>query len=324
MSDGGTTFTFVVNVVEATCIAIGMIGNFICILIFSRKTFRNNSISTYCIALGLIESLSVFEFIDAIGILKDKVNLSDQSDTNCKLIYYMDILLSGCQAWIMVSFGVDKLLNMRTSSTPIITKKWFQWSLVVGIILFNILLYIYVPILLKRAEVSPNFYLCDFATMGFSQIFMIVFLLESCLIPFIVMIIISILTIRLLYKSRKSIERIGVVAAERKTRDKKYAISSVTLNIMFIVLKLPMMMFYTLFSFDNYFDVYYYRISIYLFFLNSSLSIFVHLVTNSLFRREFMVFFRLSKRNQETSRSMNSNTTSRTIIPVSKNQVPIT
>ena len=123
MSDGGTTFTFVVNVVEATCIAIGMIGNFICILIFSRKTFRNNSISTYCIALGLIESLSVFEFIDAIGILKDKVNLSDQSDTNCKLIYYMDILLSGCQAWIMVSFGVDKLLNMRTSSTPIIKKK---------------------------------------------------------------------------------------------------------------------------------------------------------------------------------------------------------
>ena len=205
----------------------------------------------------------------------------------------MVVFLGASQSWILVAFGADKLLNMRTSSTPILKKKWFQWSLVVGIFLFNILLYIYIPILLKRAEVSPDFYLCDFGTMMvFSKIFLIVFLLQSCLIPFIVMLIISLLTIRLLYKSRKSIERVGNVASERKTRDKKYAISSVTLNILFIVLKLPMMMFYMLFYFANYFDIYYYRIAVFLFFLNSSLSIFVHLVTNSLFRREFLVFFR--------------------------------
>lgn len=49
------------------------------------------------------------------------------------------------------------------------------------------------------------------------------------------------------------------------------------------------------------------NISAYLFYLYASLGFFVHLATNSVFRREFLLLFRLAKRNEEIS-----NTISRT------------
>ena len=130
---------------------------------------------------------------------------------------------------------------------------------------------------------------------------MIIIVLETCIIPFAIMITSSILTVRLLIKSRNSVERVGNLGKDRKSRDRKYAISSVTFNILFLILKTPFMIYYTLFAFYFYYDVYYLNISLFLTALNSASVFFVHLVTNSIFRRDFLVLVGLVKRNGETS-----------------------
>ena len=121
------------------------------------------------------------------------------------------------------------------------------------------------------------------------------------------MIVSSILTIRMLIRSRNSVERIGSLNKERKTRDTKYAISSLTLNFTFIVLKMPSAIFYTMSAYISYYNLYYYKSSLFLYYLNMSISFFVHFTTNSLFRREFWILFRL-----KNSTEIASNTTSRT------------
>ena len=190
---------------------------------------------------------------------------------------------------------------MRMSSIAILKKKWFQWSIVVAIVLFNSLLYLEIAILIKRLEVAPGYIICDLSSIGFLTTLMIVVVLETCLVPFIIMITSSALTIRLLIKSRNSVERVGNMNKDRKSRDNKYAVSSVAFNIMFLVFKSPVMVYYTLFAFYNYYNVYFFNISIYLTCLNSSSFFFVHLLTNSLFRREFLILIGLIKRNGEIS-----------------------
>ena len=295
------SFTFAINTAQAITLAISFLGNLVSIIIFSSKTFRNNSISTYCIALSINEFLVLFRFAINIGIIGYNVNIVDQSDELCKILNYLPAIYASNQPCILVAFSIDKLLNMGTNSIAIFKKKWFQCSILAAIVLFNMLLYLEMPILLKRREVALGRFVCDQTIISFLPTLMIVIVLETSLIPFIIMIASSILTIRLLIKSRNSIERVGNVANNRKSRDQKFAISSVAFNIMFLFLKTPIMIYYTLFAFYYYYNVYYFGISIYLTCLNSASFFFIHLVTNSLFRREFLILIGLVKRNGEIS-----------------------
>ena len=158
----------------------------------------------------------------------------------------------------------------------------------------------YHPILLNRSEIFPGYFICVVSAISFFNIHMILVTLETCLIPFVILTIATLLTIRQLFKSSNSIERIGNLTKERKSRDRKYAITSVSLNIISLVLKLPSAFSLILIAFFNYFNLYLYNIGFLLFFLNASLGFFIHMVTNSLFRKDFLVLFGLVKRNGES------------------------
>ena len=293
MSDG--YFTFIIADIEAAIIVIGLIGNVITIIIFSRKVFRSNSISTYCIALAIFELGTIIELIADVYCLTQNKNIFDQSDPICKFYYSFYTWLASIQPWIIVAFSLDKLLSMRVNSPAILKKKWFQWSIVTGIVLFSIGLYIYVPIYIRIREVLPGLSLCDVTSIGFFNIHIILFIFETCLVPFLFMIITSILIILLLIKSRNSVAQNSQVSRDRKSRDRKYAISSISFNLSFIVLKLPLSICYINLAYFSLYDPIFFNIVFFLYSLNMSMSFFIHILSNSIFRREFLVFFRLSK-----------------------------
>ena len=315
------SFDFITTAVETALLGIGLIGNLMTITIFLRKTFRNNSISTYCIALAIVELLNSTRFISDIYSLAYNVTLPDLSESLCKFFFSIAVFLSGYQPWIMVAFSVDKLLCMRTNTISILKKKWFQWSIVAGIILFHTALYMYIPILIKRGQIFPGYFMCDLATIGFFATHFLINLLETSFIPFLIMAITSIMTTRMLIKSRNAVMKAGQVSKERKSRDTKYAITSLSFNVLFITLKLPSSVFFIMYAFYSYFDLYFYKIAVSTFFLNSSLGFFIHLVTNSIFRREFLIIFGLEKKNNGT---IVYDTTSRKNPPVRLNQVSST
>ena len=303
------TFTFTMNTISAITVGIGFIGHIITIIVFLRKPFRSNSISTYCISLAIVECLSLFRFAQNIGIIAFNISsLNDLSEETCKWFTYFLTILGSNQPCIMVVFSIDKLSSMQTSSIPILKKKWFQLSIVAGIVLFNAVTYIHFLILLKRREAAPGRFVCDLSYMNSFTIIMYQVLIETFILPSIVMIITSVLIIRQLYKSRNSIERVGNVSKDRRSRDAKYAITSVTLNIMFMIFKLPYLVFYTLNAYLLYYNVYFYNISAYLHYFYVSSSFFVHLATNSLFRKELLLLLRLTKGNEPISPNKNNRT----------------
>jgi hypothetical protein len=107
-------FVFVINCIQSIIIAIGIIGNIVSIIVFSRKTFRNNSISTYCISLAIFECLSISELItDVIRVVYNE-KITDQNDASCKIIFYIITIMNPIQACLLVAFSVDKLLSMKS------------------------------------------------------------------------------------------------------------------------------------------------------------------------------------------------------------------
>ena len=304
------TFDSVMRIARIVVVSTGLIGNLISFIIFSKKTFLNNSISTYCRALAVVQCITLIGLINDVHYLVNGYYLMISSDGMCKAIMYLTNEYSAIPGWILVLFSIDKMINMRTKKLPILKKKWFQWSIVAGVILINALIYLEIPILLQLKTYSTfyNILLCDISTLSFFNPLLIGILLEANIIPFVIMMFTSIVSIRLLIRSRNSLERVGNVDRHRRSRDNKYAVSSIAFNIVFVGLKLPLTIFYILYANNISVSYYYLQISLLLYTFDCSSSVFVHLATNSLYRSELLVLLRLrSEQNaQSTVSNMNS------------------
>ena len=274
-------------------ITFGIIGNVISFIIFSRKTFRNNSISTYCQALAVSDLFIIIEYIGIVSELVYKNNFIDMNESMCKIKYFLTIQYSSIPAWILVAFSIDKMLNMKTSPPKILKSKFFQWSVVFGIFLFHFVLYSELLVTLKLVKHQKlDRYVCNFGMFDYFYPFLYAHLTESCVIPFSIMIVTSIFIIKKLKESRRSLGRIGRIAnKQRKIRDMKFAISSLTFNVVFIVFKMPFLISNTI-SFRDFF----FQVAFILFLINCSSNFLIHFATNSIFRREFFVIIKPSNR----------------------------
>ena len=280
-------FKITVIISKIVIITVGMLGNIISFIVYSRKTFRNNSISTYCRALVVSDCIAIIELISSILSFMN-TTIYNINESTCKVFFYLSIEYGSIPAWILVAFSIDKMLNMKTSPPNILKSKVFQWSLVLGIFLFHFVLYSELLIILKLVKIPTlDIYICNFGAFDYYDLFLYAHLAESCLIPFSIMIVTSFVTIKQLIESRRSLERTSRLGnKQRKIRDMKFAISSLTFNVFFIVFKIPFLISNTIYR-EIFFQV-----SFILFLINCSSNFLIHFVTNSIFRREFFAIFK--------------------------------
>ena len=117
-------------------------------------------------------------------------------------------------------------------------------------------------------------------------------LFNSTLIPFTLMFIFTLLTLKSLYDSRRRthIKSRGSNNDASKMRDKKFAITTVTLVFTFLILNLPVFIY----NMIDYFDIpIFYSISFFLLYLNFTSIFFINISVNSVFKKEFFVLFRI-------------------------------
>lgn len=289
-------FTYKKSIITLSVVIIGILGNIISFIVFSRKTFRKSSVSIYCRALAIFEILFVLDAIlDVYYILYEKF-LYNSSDCVCRLMAYVYYALSSIPGWILVAFSLDRSLNLNKVTNVMKQRPIVTYMILLAIVLFNFLLYVEVPIFIKRLPLEINgtmFFVCDPSTLSFGKSLNVVYIIEGSVLPFLIMLISSIYTIKMLRDSRKLVEMVGLVIGRRKSRDRKFAITSITFNVLFIGLKTPLVICVAL----SYISVnyYFYQTSLSLFFLNFSISFFVHFFSNSLFRREFFILFGIRK-----------------------------
>ena len=269
---------------------VTILGSFLSFIIFSRKAFEKSSIGLYC------KSLAIFDLFVAYNLGYGMV--SSDYEILCQLAYFISTGISPIPGWILVVFSFDQLIIVsRTDRFKFFKKRWFQYSIILGIAIFNCALYspIFMFSGLQKIGSYENqtFYSCELI----SFIIPIVYMIESTFIPFVFIIISTSLIVRTLIKSRQKVASNlhGHNLLVRRLHELKFALSSVILNVLFIFLTFPLIIShiipiddYLMFSLMN-------SIFLVVFYLNFATHFWVHLVFNSVFRHEFLIFIRVKK-----------------------------
>lgn len=287
--------TFIINMFT-------ICGSILSFITFSRKAFQKSSIGFYCKSLAIFDLFVLFVTVFGIASQILNVQLIASNDTICKIVYYISISSSPIQGWLLIVFSIDQLIAVSmTDRFGFVKKRWFQFSITLAIFIFHC--GIYIPVFFNVGSISATFdNVTYYNCVSFSFQLSMTYLIEASFIPFVIMIIITVRIVRLLVKSRKrtSIHSLNGISSVR-ARDFRFAFNSVILNILFILLTTPLVVYYVVPVKDFIFSGIFNLICFAFFYLNYALHFWVHLFVNSYFRNEVFIMLRF-RRDRKQSR----------------------
>ena len=289
-----------------------ILGSIFSFVIYSRKAFEKSTIRIYCRALAIFDLFMLVPFlVGFIGALQN-ISITTENDFWCKFVNFIAVGLSPIPGWILVVFSFDRLIAVSmTKRFEFAKKKWFQYSLIAGLFIFHCGLYspVFVLVGILNFTTSDGSYKstsCDTTSL----VIPIIYLVESSIVPFIIIIITTAWIVRLLIKSRRRTSVAQELGNRRRSitikgKELKFAFNSVALNVLLVVLLSPFLFHYIFPEEDYYLNDVVTTFCFMFAYLNYALHFWVHLVVNSVFRNEVLVILRIRKVNDGT-RSMST------------------
>jgi len=219
----------------------------------------------------------------------------------CKFYQFCNFALDALGAWCLVYISVEKFINIAFYSKRFIFKRTknqiiFLILLCFFTIIYNINVLFSVDILVFSDNSSSSSF-CFPIDNEQALILSYMDLVKLIILPFSLMIIFSILLILSIFKSRNRVN-INDSIRERKRlfKDIRFSISLISMNLLFILLNLPLgiLSFFT----KDYltFGELYVAFG-YIYYLASSINFYLIFLTNSLFRKEFLILFKIKSKN---------------------------
>ena len=289
---------------------IGLITNSISLIIFSRKRFQITIFSTYFRFYILFETINLIFPINKMFELNFQMYFILISDICCKLRRFFANCNYAITPWFLVIISLDRFLSIAYPTKFLHRKKpIFQILISSFIIGFNFVLYtpfwfFYLKETIKNGTNQTIIvsYECisPFSWLKFINI------VQQFIIPFSLMFLFTLLTIRTVFNSRESSSNNSVIA---KSKDIKFAISSITINILFILSNSPYFIIILIndysgvFSNKAYIFDFLYSLTYFFFYFNSIITFFANYFSNSMFKKEFNAFFAKCKILMISSRS---------------------
>ena len=272
------------NYVSIITFSFGFVGNLLAFLVFSCKKFQNTIFSTYFRCLCLFDFLYlIIAFLQILSFDIKIVHLFSVSNFSCKILSYFSYFIAAISAWTMVIISLDRMFSIVWPSRFLFRKKSInQIVIIVGMFIFNTIYWSPVLFLadLKYIQNETN-QTGRLKCIAVSSLLSCFELINISVVPFSLMIISTILTLIKIFKSRKR------QSSSVKSKDIKFAITSISLNIIFLVLNLPVTMLVLFTNSVEELDRLLLSVLSLMFQCNYSLVFYVNLIVNSLFRKEF-------------------------------------
>jgi hypothetical protein len=229
------------------------------------------------------------------------------SDIGCELYNYFAYGMDALSPWCLVYISFEKFFSISYNAKKLLfKKKKYQIIFLILLCVFNILYHFNVIFSFEIFTID-NSSICYFNNEVNQIIIANMDLANFFLLPFLLMLLFSILLIIFIFKSRS---RIRLNSSEREAKrlrqDIKLSISLLFLNLLFLLLNLPIVTDQFLpFESDKY------TIVSYIYYTSYAVNFYILIFTNSLFRKEFYQLFEKKrveiKRNLESFFSTNNN-----------------
>ena len=289
---------------------IGLLGNVLVILIFSRRSFKITSSKNLLITLAANEIFGTLMILVNHGTLF-QFNFIYYNTFGCRLLLFLNYCSAAVTSWLLTLVTVERLVTIKYPHVKIF-KTYKPLLLAVACIYgWNICIYIgrsmYVNLFVTSSNVSngnltfqSDALVCDVedSTAVFSL--GLIDLINSTLLPFSIMFCCSILIIRTIYAVRLKINALtsGNMTVKKKQeinrfkRDFNFSLIILGLNLIFVTFNLPICVVNLLDDVEYFvFDL----VDI-LFYCQYIFNILVYLVANSEFKRELFIMLRFRKR----------------------------
>ena len=279
----------IINILYLTVCIIGFTANKLTWFVFSRKKFQNTIFSTYFRALCLFNSLTILFRIDTFLDAFDLKNIKSYSSFSCHSYYYFIYVIPDLSNWTAVVISIDRMISILSPNQySFRKKKKFQLFIILILILINLVLntstIFLIDFINTNSSNQTNDYICNNEGVTLDLIDII----YSVLIPFTLMIMFNTIIIKKIHDSRTKSHN---SSSSIKKKDIKFAITSITLNILFFVLLFPFTFFFIIVSIiqmseDETYNILYNILSL-IFYSYYGSVFFSTYASNSLFRKEF-------------------------------------
>jgi hypothetical protein len=290
---------FIFSKIRIVLILIGLVGNVLSLIIFSRKSFSHNSISIYCRALELIDLHHVLVLSRELYHAYFKSDVLVDSIFLCRGSIYLTLVATSPPGWLLSAFSFDNMICVsQIKHFYFMKKRTIQIAIVVAIILLHAIVYLIFPqkfeLTTNRLSNNATLLVCDIFNMPNSDILVLFYLIDSTLLPFGFIVVTTIVIVYKLVGLRKKLEtRSSRIMRERRYKDRKLAITSLAMNFIFLLLKSTISFGYFIDLDDYLLNRAFFSFTMLTFKLNYSLRFSIYFISNSIFRNEFYKLVRL-------------------------------
>ena len=277
-------------------IIIGTIANILAFIIFSRKRFHNTIFATYFRFLLAVDTVGLLYLATGKFVyFRYEIQFRDFNQSLCGLTMLLAYSVPPVSAYTLVAISIDRFLTIAKPTFLLIRKKFsFQIYVCIGIVVAN---FIYNGQLffsyLEIDDYYPNSTRLR-CLIPYQDTLQMMDLINSTIIPFLLMIISTILTIKSVFDSRKKISNQSNPNNPGRFRDIKFSITSIAFNIIFLILNFPFVISTQIDTImtdiESEFLVAFILLLTY---LNHGTVFFINYSVNTMFIEEFNIFFNI-------------------------------
>lgn len=305
---------FVFLFLQAFVGLVGITSNLVTICVFSRKRLRNHSYSFYCRLMAIIDIIYLSHSFRHLLAFVFNASFDLAASFLCVLNEYTEYVTSQTSLWLLTLISADRLFSIVFPNRFKITKnRLFQFSLFLIILIYSVSIYISLPLnarlinLTNRTNLtsslvsSPQANSMCFFSMNVRKTNSIIVLVNLVLVNLFVNNFLNARIVMFIYWSRKIVSSELIHVKKTSTLvDRRFAISSVGLNLCSLVLKMPyavgcLICYYFSSSFGADLVQAVLTITITLNMIQNGSAFFVNMFTNSLFYSEFFSMIGLRK-----------------------------
>lgn len=304
------------HVIPVLILVIGTLTNLTGMVVFSSKRLKKLQIApTYVyIWMFLINEIVILQFIVIYLMVGFNYNLVSETNLVCKLYRILSVSLHNMSPFMLVYISFDHLINIKfTNHRHILKKLSNQLIFTILNIFFNVVFCIpnflfnqkqtYLNYLTNRdlinftlinqnniSTISLDFFICDYVDFKSQMLLGYMAVIIRVPIPYIFMLGSSIAIVYTIYQTRR---RISCASTNTFKKDVKFSISSISLNLLYMIMVLPVSV--SLFQTDIYREFTFVILASYVFYFSYIINFFILFFTNSVFRR---CLYDLIKRNK--------------------------
>ena len=297
-------YDFVTVTLPIVVFFLGVLGNMLIIAVLMRPKFQNMSSRKILCVLSLNDMLSIMTILIYHGSAFD-FNFIYENKIACQILALFYYQFGAVAGWTMCLVNIERLISIKYSQV-----KLFVDNRIFTIIL--LLLYggnfgVYLARSLQVAiydgisnELITNFtdlndndsIICDVYDPNADFIYSMIDLVNSTLVPFLLMIVSSILIIKSIYDIRKRLLINHTIKDMRRfKRDLQFSITILVLDLFYFAFNLP----YCLYSFlGDPLNDFMFTVMDMIFYTQYIFNILAYVILNSEFQKELLVMLHIS------------------------------